>query len=92
MNTDTKIKHVALQFENKKYADIFFNKILGLDIIKSFISKVRLVLVPELSIGQLKSEIIKYSNDIPVIGINKLGGTSIQPKDILNVLYKEIAK
>jgi len=63
-----------------------------IDLIKSFISKVRLVLVHELSIGQLKSEIIKYSNDIPVIGINKLGGTSIQPKDILNVLYKEIAK
>ncbi len=63
-----------------------------IDIIKSFISKVRLVLIPELSLGQLKSEIIKYSKDIPVIGINKLGGISIQPEDILNVLYKEIAK
>jgi 2-oxoglutarate/2-oxoacid ferredoxin oxidoreductase subunit alpha len=63
-----------------------------IDIVKSFISKVKLVLIPELSVGQLKSEIIKYSKDIPVIGINKLGGISIQPEDILNVLYKEIAK
>jgi len=62
------------------------------NLIKSFISKVKIVLIPELSLGQLKSEIIKYSKDTPVIGINKYGGVSIQPEDILNVLYKEIEK
>lgn len=60
MNTDTKIKHIALQFDNKKYADIFFNKILGLSLIKSF------SLTKELSneIFGLKSkvEVIQYAN------------------------------
>ncbi len=36
MKTDTQIKHVALQCDTKKHADIFFNKILGLDIVKTF--------------------------------------------------------
>ncbi len=61
-------------------------------LVQSFVSKVQLILIPELSMGQLKSEVMKYSKDIPVIGINKLGGTSIQPEDILAVLNKEIVK
>ncbi len=62
------------------------------ELIASITSKAKLILVPELSLGQLKSEIIKYCHQKPVIGINKLGGVSIQPEDILTVLFKEIEK
>ena len=36
MKADIQLKHIALQFDNKKHADIFFNKILGLKLVKSF--------------------------------------------------------
>jgi 2-oxoglutarate/2-oxoacid ferredoxin oxidoreductase subunit alpha len=58
-------------------------------LIQSFVSQVHLIIVPELSLGQLKSEIIKYCQKIPVIGVNKLGGQSILPNDILALLDKE---
>jgi hypothetical protein len=32
----TTIQHIALQYADKKQADIFFKKILGLDLIKNF--------------------------------------------------------
>jgi len=59
-------------------------------IVKSAVSQAKLILVPELSLGQLKSEITKYCPKKTVIGINKLGGTTIQPDDILAFLSKEI--
>jgi 2-oxoglutarate ferredoxin oxidoreductase subunit alpha len=58
-------------------------------IVKSSVSKVKLILVPELSLGQFRSEIIKYCPDKPIISINKLGGVTIQPDDILAFLSKE---
>ena len=36
MNKQTKIDHIALTYENKKDAEIFFKKILGLELTKSF--------------------------------------------------------
>ena len=59
-------------------------------IVKTAVSKAKLILVPELSLGQLKSEISKYCPQKPVISINKLGGTTIQPEDILAFLSKEL--
>lgn len=58
-------------------------------IVKSSVSKVKLILVPELSLGQFRSEIIKYCPNKPIISINKLGGVAIQPGDILAFLSKE---
>ena len=58
-------------------------------IVQSLAAKAKLILVPELSRGQLKSEIMKHCPDKPIIGINKLGGTSIQPEDILSFLTEE---
>lgn len=61
MKTEIQIKHVALQCDAKKHADIFFNKILGLDLIKTF------NLAEELSydIFGLKKEVevLQYANN-----------------------------
>ena len=36
MKQNTEFKHIGLQFKSRKYAKIFFNKILGLNHLKSF--------------------------------------------------------
>ena len=36
MNEETILQHVALQYTNKKKAEIFFNEILGLNLIKTY--------------------------------------------------------
>ena len=59
------------------------------NIIKALLPQVNLIVVPELSAGQLKSEIIKYSQGIPVIGVNKYGVKSILPDDIVAAIDKE---
>jgi hypothetical protein len=60
MTIDIKTNHIALQYSDRKKADIFFNKILGLNLIKAF------TLSKELSydIFNIKEEVIVdvYSN------------------------------
>jgi hypothetical protein len=51
----TIIQHIALQYTNKKQADIFFKKILGLNLIKNFnVSK------------ELAKQIFNISEDVEV--------------------------
>jgi len=52
-------------------------------LIKRYSEKAKKIIVPELSLGQLKSEIERYIKDIPVVGINKVGGISITPQEII---------
>jgi len=52
-------------------------------LIKRYSEKAKKIIVPELSLGQLKSEIERYVKDIPVVGINKVGGISITPQEII---------
>lgn len=58
-------------------------------IVQTLAARAKLILIPELSSGQLKSEIQKYCADKNLVSINKLGGISIQPEDILAFLAKE---
>lgn len=61
MKKETKIIHVALTYENREEADIFFNKILGLKLIKSSILSEKLTE----EIFKIKKETVidLYSND-----------------------------
>lgn len=55
--------------------------------VKQVLSKVKSVIVPELNLGQLKSEIERFNNKrIPIVGINKIDSTIINPYEILEVL------
>ncbi|HOF02912.1 MAG TPA: 2-oxoacid:acceptor oxidoreductase subunit alpha, partial [Atribacterota bacterium] len=58
-------------------------------IVQTLAARAKLILIPELSSGQLKSEIQKYCAGKNLVSINKLGGISIQPEDILAFLAKE---
>lgn len=50
-------------------------------------SKVKEVIVPEMNLGQLKSEIEKYNdNKKPIIGINRVDANIISPYEILDVI------
>ena len=61
MEKETKIIHIALTYENREEADIFFNKILGLKLIKSSILSEKLTE----EIFKIKKETVidVYSND-----------------------------
>ncbi len=52
-------------------------------LIKRYSEKAKKIIVPELSLGQLKSEIERYVKNIPVVGVNKVGGVSITPQEII---------
>lgn len=52
-------------------------------LIKRYSEKAKKIIVPELSLGQLKSEIERYVKNIPVVGVNKVGGISIIPQEII---------
>jgi len=52
-------------------------------LIKRYSEKAKKIIVPELSLGQLKSEIERYVKNISVVGINKVGGVSITPQEII---------
>ncbi|GAB4112114.1 MAG: 2-oxoacid:acceptor oxidoreductase subunit alpha [Candidatus Caldatribacteriota bacterium] len=56
------------------------------EIILEYSRKVKKIIVPELSLGQLRLEITRYIKDIPIKGINKVGGVSITPEDIIKVI------
>ena len=51
-------------------------------LIKRYSEGVNKIIVPELNLGQLREEIIKHVNDIPVIGVNKINGLTIAPGEI----------
>jgi len=55
-------------------------------LIKRYSKKAKKIIVPELSLGQLKSEIERYVKNIPVVGVNKVGGVSITPQEIIKEL------
>ncbi|RLF31317.1 MAG: hypothetical protein DRN07_07440 [Thermoplasmata archaeon] len=57
MTKETKINHVALTYSDKEKADVFFNKILGLELKKTF------TLSPELSyqIFGIKQKVTVFS-------------------------------
>jgi len=57
-------------------------------LIKKYSEKAKKIIVPELSLGQLKSEIKRYIKDIPVTGVNKVGGVSITPQEIIEEIKK----
>lgn len=52
-------------------------------LIKKYSKKAKRIIVPELSLGQLKSEIERYVKNILVVGVNKVGGISITPQEII---------
>ncbi|ADL12000.1 2-oxoacid:acceptor oxidoreductase subunit alpha [Acetohalobium arabaticum] len=52
-------------------------------LVKEYSAQVDKVIVPELSLGQLKAEVNKYVNDVPVIGVNKNVGLPITPQEII---------
>jgi len=57
-------------------------------LIKKYSENIKKIIVPELSLGQLKSEIERYIKDIPVIGVNKVAGLSITPQEILEEIER----
>ena len=61
MEKETKIIHIALTYENREEADLFFNKILGLKLTKSSILSEKLTE----EIFKIKKETVidVYSND-----------------------------
>jgi len=58
-------------------------------LIKRYSEKAKKIIVPELSLGQLKSEIERYVKNIPVVGVNKVGGISITPQEIIKEIEME---
>ncbi|MBU4602217.1 2-oxoacid:acceptor oxidoreductase subunit alpha, partial [bacterium] len=57
-------------------------------LLKKYSEKAKKIIVPELSLGQLKSEIERSVKDIPVAGVNKVGGVSITPQEIIEEIKK----
>ncbi|MGI6575084.1 MAG: 2-oxoacid:acceptor oxidoreductase subunit alpha [bacterium] len=55
-------------------------------LIEKYTAGVKKVIVPELSVGQLRMELQKYVKDIPLVGVNSFAGVNITPQDILKVL------
>ena len=58
-------------------------------LIRKYSEKAKKIIVPELSLGQLKSEIERYVKNIPVVGVNKVGGISITPQEIVKEIEME---
>lgn len=60
--------------------------------VSEVMKRAKAVIVPEMNLGQLRSEIEKYnSKEIPVIGINHVNAKIITPGEILEVL-QEVSK
>ncbi|KAF5042091.1 2-oxoglutarate oxidoreductase subunit KorA [anaerobic digester metagenome] len=56
------------------------------------LSKVKAVIVPEMNLGQVRSEVEKYNkNGIPVIGINRVDCEIITPNQVLDAI-EEVLK
>ncbi|MBI4800948.1 MAG: 2-oxoacid:acceptor oxidoreductase subunit alpha [Elusimicrobia bacterium] len=55
-------------------------------LVGKYSEKAEKIIVPELSLGQLKSEIEKHVNNIPVIGVNRINGLSLPPGEIIKAL------
>jgi len=53
-------------------------------IIKKYSENVSKLIIPELSLGQLKGEIKKYIKNVSVVGVNKNNGLPITPDEIIN--------
>ena len=58
-------------------------------LIRKYSENIKRIVVPELSLGQLRSEIERYVKNIPVVGINKVGGISITPQEIVKEIKRE---
>ena len=58
-------------------------------LVKKYGERVKKVIVPELSLGQLRSEIEKHVRDIPVVGVNKVNGSALTPREIIREIYQE---
>lgn len=55
--------------------------------VKEVISKVKKIIVPEMNLGQVRSEIESYNDkNIPIIGVNRVDSKIISPFDILEVI------
>ena len=55
--------------------------------VRSLLSRVKGAVVPELNLGQAAGEVRRLNDfGIPVLGINRVDGTLISPKEILSVL------
>lgn len=52
-------------------------------LIEKYSEKVKKIVVPELSLGQLILEIKKYVKHIPVVGVNKVNGLPLTPQEII---------
>ncbi len=52
-------------------------------VIQEYAEQAETIIVPELSLGQLRDEIIKYVDDRPVLGVNKVNGLPIAPEEIV---------
>lgn len=59
-------------------------------LIKKYSRGVKKIIVPELSMGQLKGEIKKYVNDFPLVGINNVNGVTIKPMEIIKEIQMEV--
>lgn len=55
-------------------------------LIEKYAAGVKKIIVPELSVGQLRMELQKYVKDVPLVGVNSFAGVNITPQDILKVL------
>jgi len=53
-------------------------------LIKKYSENVSKLIIPELSLGQLKGEIKKYVKNVSVVGVNKNNGLPITPDEIIN--------
>ncbi len=56
-------------------------------LIKKYSEKAKKIIVPELSLGQLRSEIEKQIQNIPIIGVNRINGLSLTPQEIIRDIY-----
>lgn len=58
--------------------------------IKKFASNVKKIIIPEMNLGQLLKE-VKCATEykVPVIGVNKISGEPITPREILNAIIGE---
>jgi 2-oxoglutarate ferredoxin oxidoreductase subunit alpha len=62
-----------------------------LEEVRNFRGKIKAAIVPEMNLGQMRGEVEKaLGPDIPVHGVNRVGGVPIEPNEILQKI-KEIA-
>lgn len=58
-------------------------------LVKKYGEKVKKIIVPELSLGQLRSEVEKHAKDIPVVGVNRVSGLALTPREIIKDIFQE---